>query len=817
MSEYANLQYLEQYLPNNWWSLSLKSTTDRRIRTTKESASIPPDPALCDLCRSLDWEYLLFGSPNTGFKRAYAETVCLGQRSDITKRASGCSFCSGIVAALLEEIDAWYQDPKTSSGCVHLDVSESETQELAALGHKSYCIMVSLRSPGACKVASIGTIATDEERPATSKIYGSRAAAVLLNHDLSVYQTIPPRADLPRCKTWLDACCEKHQSCGEAASAPAGRSRDTPIKLIDVGSRYVVSFASKAKLEYATLSYVCGPGYSLCVLQGSDQWTKDSSGNPQHPLPEVIPATISDTMLLVKALDIRHLWVDSICIAQDDEEEKATQIRAMFSIYDDAKICIVSASGLDSHTPLPGVSISRAPLLCRQVTLKANMTLGLPYPALGTQLERYRYMKRAWPYQEVLLSKRTLFFTSDEIFFFCAQSTHQESRLEREGEDVEAGTWASLAPESKSHIIGNAVSMRQTADPAQLCRLFAAAAQEYSQRELSYQEDVVNAFFGLCSLFDQLLKTESFLGCPKSMLLNALTWKDPRVNIAASQLPKRRMLTKQSDVAALPTWAWASYDGPVKLTAIPYTFAQSACRLYDSQKPLAALQELVSATRTSERDVLCTCNFPEHRIEIAYGRHFFISTKAITLTVSAEGDEKLMPGQADLATLADRHLGPCDFRGQATLDQLHLSEVTLMQLYAGQNSGKPGSVCALVLRTCRLIDSVLTLREKASGDNNSGNVENQLTAAQAVRSFAEDALRPANLMPQLAIDPPEPAEHKTFKQSLWTKGCPQEVIVKEGDVSKPEDVLVGTRLGISYVNMKEWVALEPKSSLIVLR
>ena len=235
----------------------------------------------------------------------------------------------------------------------------------------------------------------DEDTRATARGFASRAAAVLLNHDLSAYQPIPMHADLARCREWLDACCEKHESCNSTSKTLAYEGYKTLIKLIDVNKRCVVSFPSKGGIEYATLSYVCGPGYSLCVLQGSNTWTHNAQGHLQHPLPDAMPATIEDSLSVTRALQIQYLWIDSICIAQDDEVEKQIQIQAMFNIYNDSKLCIVSASGIDSHTPFPGVSNPREAGPFRKVDIKDNLTLGLPYPALGTMLKNYRYMERA--------------------------------------------------------------------------------------------------------------------------------------------------------------------------------------------------------------------------------------------------------------------------------------------------------------------------------------------------------------------------------------------------------------------------------------
>ena len=454
------------------------------------------------------------------------------------------------------------------------------------------------------------------------------------------------------------------------------RNATDSIKLIEVTKRRVVHFAEKGNIDYATLSYVCGPGYSLCVLSGSDGWAKDEEGNLYHPLPLRMPATLGDAMNVTQQLGLKYLWVDSICIAQDDEDEKQAQIARMYNIYSDASVCIISAGGLDSHTPLPGVSVARDALSHRSVKVKEGMNIGLPLSVLGNALAKYRYMARCWTYQELLLSQRLLFFTTDEVYFYCTEATYRESRVER-GQSLEAETWASLAPESKSYLIGNAVTMRKTTDPAKLCGLFAAAAQEYSSRILSYQEDALGAFYGLLQLFTELSgANETVGGCPGSMLLNGLTWKDPRTNTPAQQIAKRRMCTKTPGTAVLPSWVWCSYDGPVKLRATPHCYEQSVCQIYQPLSEHTVPQSSLYGILHNH-----SCSIDSHSLPISNHIYLPVRSRTAILTVFADGDEQLMPGQADLSDSEGESLGPCDFRGQCTLNELHESEVTFLQLF----------------------------------------------------------------------------------------------------------------------------------------
>ena len=67
-----------------------------------------------------------------------------------------------------------------------------------------------------------------------------------------------------------------------------------------------------------------------------------------------LPRTIQDAMAFVLGIGQRYLWVDALCIVQDDSNSKETQIKHMGSVYHAALFTII-ASGRDADAGLPGV------------------------------------------------------------------------------------------------------------------------------------------------------------------------------------------------------------------------------------------------------------------------------------------------------------------------------------------------------------------------------------------------------------------------------------------------------------------------------
>ena len=76
-------------------------------------------------------------------------------------------------------------------------------------------------------------------------------------------------------------------------------------------------------------------------------------------LSETLPALIEDAAIVVKGLRINYLWVDSLCIIQDDKEDKRLQIQDIDNIYGSATLCIVAANGTIPAGGLAGVSFER--------------------------------------------------------------------------------------------------------------------------------------------------------------------------------------------------------------------------------------------------------------------------------------------------------------------------------------------------------------------------------------------------------------------------------------------------------------------------
>ena len=135
--------------------------------------------------------------------------------------------------------------------------------------------------------------------------------------------------------TWLQNCRDYHgQEC-----APATFSVDPKftLRVIDVGNRCIIDAPSRC--QFVALSYVWGSANQL-KLEEKNTARLRSAGGLSDDLAD-IPKTIKDAMYLCERLGERYLWVEALCIKQDDDDDKLNQVRSMDYIFSCAVLTIV--------------------------------------------------------------------------------------------------------------------------------------------------------------------------------------------------------------------------------------------------------------------------------------------------------------------------------------------------------------------------------------------------------------------------------------------------------------------------------------------
>lgn len=245
--------------------------------------------------------------------------------------------------------------------------------------------------------------------------------------------TDPSWVDLDQVKHWKTTCESYHTECCHnplQVSIPPAR----PHWFIDTFRMSLVPATSAH--GYVALSYVWGLLPALKTTKSNlDEYRKPGS----FAVPKTykkIPKTIRDAIHVTRTLEVKFLWVDALCIVQDDEENLTDQINNMASIYAYASLTIVAAQGDTSRHGLLGLrgcskALGRHQASTRLFYERITADTKHDYIVVETRdgpsiIAQSPWKQRAWTFQESIFSDRKLYFTPKGVFWKCSSWSWQE-------------------------------------------------------------------------------------------------------------------------------------------------------------------------------------------------------------------------------------------------------------------------------------------------------------------------------------------------------------------------------------------------------
>lgn len=317
---------------------------------------------------------------------------------------------------------------------------------------------------------------------------------------------VTERVDAELIKLWLSRCDKKHSICSQRnkESYPPG------LILIDAEKMCLVPVAPGNPVRYVALSYVWGyiaqPTLTKAVLE---TWTSDGQLGDVE-----VPRTIRDAIQLVRMIGYRYIWVDALCIVQDDAASRHGQISQMHEIYRHADVTIVAADGDSCSEGLPGVTLAKDRVYKhRRYELPGMCFMKVPSSTKhGIEMSPWR--TRGWTFQEELCSRRTLVLLPELMFFSCASAVWRED-IQLEAEDT--------LPRSEEGLISLTCMLhRKSAGNHQdLLVLFRDLVKKYMQRTLSRTDDMENAFAGVSGILEPFIGP-AYHGVPERMFAEVI-------------------------------------------------------------------------------------------------------------------------------------------------------------------------------------------------------------------------------------------------------------------------------------------------------
>lgn len=226
-------------------------------------------------------------------------------------------------------------------------------------------------------------------------------------------------------REWIRTCDTEHENCRI-------KQEYLPTRLIDVGTfesevlRLRLSTRNETE-RYIALSHRWGqPGdhKESCAYRCNI----DSLGSLLEGIDFTkLPKTFQDAVTVARRLEIQFLWIDSLCIIQDDPLDWQREAQEMQSVYSSAYFTIAATAAKDSSSGFLTVEKTSQP------TAVFHPALGLYFSQhiddFKSYVEEAELNQRGWVLQERALSRRTLHFSSAQTFWECGQGIHCETLI----------------------------------------------------------------------------------------------------------------------------------------------------------------------------------------------------------------------------------------------------------------------------------------------------------------------------------------------------------------------------------------------------
>ncbi|KAF7543816.1 hypothetical protein G7046_g9925 [Stylonectria norvegica] len=357
---------------------------------------------------------------------------------------------------------------------------------------------------------------------------------------------------------WLRFCEFYHQ--GRCGRRPVTREMKG-FRLVDCAQSPPRVVDASIMEHYVALSYV---------------WGKNTT--------ETLPKVIQDAVTVTKGLGVRYLWVDRLCVDDSRPQEKMHQIGRMDEIFEGAILTIVAACGEDATHGLPGVGSTTRAAQPKYEFVNSDTTLvsSLQDPRLA--VKNSTWYTRGWTYQEGLLARRRLIFTDQQMYWECEGMCCPESLvipLEFYHDMEEQRMCDFMRPglfNGVSFVDGSWERWKRlpskVEEPSTLS-IFREADQHivnYTKRDLTYDEDSLNAFLGISKRLENSLgrgKVVNLLGIPIWAPVDERSMTSPPRTRDIFALSTCFWHHKDGIVASrrshLPSWTWAGWKGPVEL------------------------------------------------------------------------------------------------------------------------------------------------------------------------------------------------------------------------------------------------------------
>jgi len=327
--------------------------------------------------------------------------------------------------------------------------------------------------------------------------------------------------------TWLYACMSDHEQCRLVPDPGPFKAEvvELPRRLLSIsavdGNLSVKLVQTKGTTgHYCALSYCWGAPDRHPLRTTRSNLAEHLDGIPLDNL----PATFRGALALTGGLNIGYLWIDSLCILQDDVDEWVQEVDKMGSIYQRASLVIIAAG---SHDATEGLFSAERPT---PSTFRFPFSGPAPVPGYAgcfnvairpndhRQPNNGPLAKRGWAMQEWHLARRKVYFMPGGITWKCKVSAMNERGGDEDADSDKQFSWLSFL-------------------------------EEYTEKEFTFPTDRLLAVSGIVNEMRKSTNNAYGFGIWGNQIHEQLLWR------FMGDSPS------QQSVTGLPSWNWAATGG----------------------------------------------------------------------------------------------------------------------------------------------------------------------------------------------------------------------------------------------------------------
>ncbi|KAJ4406778.1 hypothetical protein N0V85_004469 [Neurospora sp. IMI 360204] len=354
---------------------------------------------------------------------------------------------------------------------------------------------------------------------------------------------------------WLNHCdTNPYHKCKPLPNSPL------PTRVIDLGSK------AKPSLRL----YETQPGDSFRFIALSHRWGDKGQGHFRTTISnyaahtqaipyEQLPRNFEDAIRVTRELDIRYLWIDSICIIQGTGGDFAEEAKRMESVFSSA-YCVLAASSahsqhggfLKTRKKWDFVTLSSKKSRSNREAEAGEIYVGPFRDDFKEHAINSPLSERGWVLQERALARRTIYFTEWQMYWECGNGIRCETLTKMDNKLLSfLGD-----PNFPSKLSG------EQSDRGEKIRFYEGLYSQYSRLTLTRPADRPIAIAGLETRLIHDLGCSGGFGVfddNRSLLPRSLLW----------QRDSRFPTLEKIENINVPTWSWMAYQGGIDYMDLP--------------------------------------------------------------------------------------------------------------------------------------------------------------------------------------------------------------------------------------------------------